>query len=160
MKALNPISEILTDFVGLFMNQDIRWEQRFTNFKKALSQLNKFIAKGELNELEEQGLIKAFEYTYELAWKTLQDLLRDKGYPDIAGPKPVVEQAYQDGYIDGLAWVRMAKSRNLTSHTYNEETAEEIAEAVKNEYAGLFNDLQTKLDEEQLSRQLSLFDTE
>lgn len=142
------------------MNQDIRWEQRFSNLKKALAQLNKFIAKGDLNELEEQGLIKAFEYTYELAWKTLQDLLRDKVYPDIAGPKPVIEQAYQDGYIDGLAWVRMGKSRNLTSHTYNEETAIEIVQAVKNEYVGLLNALSSRLEEEQNGPQLSLFDSE
>lgn len=44
-----------------------------------------------------QGLIKAFEYTYELSWKTLQDLLRDKGYNNIAGPKPVIMQSFQDG---------------------------------------------------------------
>ncbi len=55
------------------MDQDIRWQQRFTNFAKAFRQLEKFIMKGQLNELEEQGLIKAFEYTYELAWKTLEE---------------------------------------------------------------------------------------
>ncbi|GAB3918675.1 nucleotidyltransferase substrate binding protein [Larkinella terrae] len=131
------------------MDQEIRWQQRFVNFRKALTQLNKFIRKDELNELEEQGLIKAFEYTYELAWKTLQDFLRDKGYGDIAGPKPVIEQAFQDGYIDGFAWVRMHKSRNLTSHTYNEETADEIAVGIKNEYAALLNALARFLEEQQ-----------
>ncbi|GAB3505489.1 nucleotidyltransferase substrate binding protein [Spirosoma knui] len=140
--------------------QDIRWQQRFVNFNKALSQLNKFVAKGELNELEEQGLIKAFEYTYELAWKTLQDFLRDKGYLDIARPKPVIEQAFQDGYIDGLAWVRMGKSRNLTNHTYNEETANEIAEAARDEYVNLLNDLAARLDAERQGPQSSLFDTD
>jgi nucleotidyltransferase substrate binding protein (TIGR01987 family) len=139
------------------MDQEVRWEQRFVNFKKALTQLNKFIAKGELNELEEQGLIKAFEYTYELAWKTLQDFLRDKGYSEIAGPKPVIEQAFQDGYIDGFAWVRMHKSRNLTIHTYNEETADEIAKAIKNEYVNLLNDLARRLEEEQNGQQTSIF---
>lgn len=49
------------------MNKDIRWKQRFANYKKTLSQLTKFIDKGELNELEEMGLIQAFEYTHELA---------------------------------------------------------------------------------------------
>jgi len=55
--------------------QDIRWIQRFTNFSKALAQLTKFIEKGELNELEKQGVIQAFEYTYELAWNALKDYL-------------------------------------------------------------------------------------
>lgn len=142
------------------MDQDIRWQQRFSNYKKALGQFNKFIAREELNELEEQGLIKAFEYTYELAWKTLQDFLRDKGYVDIAGPKPVIEQAFQDGYIDGYAWVRMGKSRNLTSHTYNEQTADEIVEAIREEYADLFNALLERLEGEQNSQQSSLFDNE
>lgn len=142
------------------MDQDIRWQQRFSNYKKALGQFNKFIAREELNELEEQGLIKAFEYTYELAWKTLQDFLRDKGYVDIAGPKPVIEQAFQDGYIDGYAWVRMGKSRNLTSHTYNEQTADEIVEAIREEYADLFSALLERLEGEQNSQQSSLFDNE
>lgn len=142
------------------MDQDIRWQQRFSNYKKALGQFNKFIAREELNELEEQGLIKAFEYTYELAWKTLRDFLRDKGYVDIAGPKPVIEQAFQDGYIDGYAWARMGKSRNLTSHTYNEQTADEIVEAIRKEYANLFNALLDRLEGEQNGQQSSLFDNE
>lgn len=140
------------------MNEEIRWEQRFGSYKKALAQLNKFISKGELNELEEQGLIKAFEYTYELGWKTLQDFLRNKGYADIAGPKPVIEQAFQDGYIDGFAWVRMHKSRNLTSHTYHEETADEIANAIKNEYVTVLNDLAHRLEDEKNSQQGSILE--
>jgi hypothetical protein len=62
---------------------DIRWKQRFSNYKKALAQLTKFIEKGELNELEEQGLIQSFEYTHELAWNLLRDYLRDQGTQDI-----------------------------------------------------------------------------
>lgn len=54
------------------MNKDIRWQQRFMNFKKAFNQLPKFIAHKEWNEMGQQGLIKSFEYTYELSWKTLQ----------------------------------------------------------------------------------------
>src|SRR5664280_638046 len=79
--------------------EDIRWPQRFLSLKKAFNQLERFIAEKELNEMEEQGLIKAFEYTYELSWKTLQDLLKEKGYNDILGPKPVIEQSFQNGYI-------------------------------------------------------------
>ena len=130
-------------------DSDIRWQQRFINFNKAFSQLDRFMQEKSLNEMEEQGLIKAFEYTYELSWKTLQDLLKDKGYTDVVGPKPVIEQSFQDGYIvDGKGWMRMHVSRNLTSHTYDEETAEEIIKSIRSEYFDLLKNLQTRLQEE------------
>lgn len=142
-------------------NKDIRWEQRFSNFRKALAKLGEVAAHRtieELSELETEGLIQRFEYTYELAWKTLQDLLRDKGYLDIAGPNPVIEQAFHDGYIkNSEAWKKMKKSRELTSHTYNSETAEDIAESVIDSYYGLFTDLEKKLEEERSGKQYNLF---
>ncbi len=142
-------------------NNDIRWHQRFVNFNKALNQLEKFIDKDDLNELEEQGIIKAFEYTYELGWKTLQDLLKEKGYENIVGPKPVIDQSFQDGYIkNGKGWISMHKSRNLTSHTYNEETAKEIVEGIRNLYFRLLKDIQIRLEEEQTGKQKSIFDKE
>ncbi len=142
-------------------NKDIRWQQRFTNFNKAFAQLEKFRNRENLNELEQQGLIKAFEYTFELAWKTLQDLLHEKGYGDITGPKPVIDQSFLDGYIsDGEGWVKMQKSRNLTSHTYNEETAEEIANAVLSLYYPLFKDLQKRLNLEKTENNKSLFNNQ
>jgi nucleotidyltransferase substrate binding protein (TIGR01987 family) len=134
--------------------EDIRWQQRFNNFNKAFNQLERFIAEKELNEMEMQGLIKAFEYTYELAWKTLQDLLKEKGYDNIIGPKPVIEQSFQDGYItNGKDWLRMHNSRNLTSHTYDEKAAEEIVKAIQVSYFGLFKELRTRLDEESTGNQ-------
>ena len=131
---------------------DIRWQQRFINFNKAFSQLDRFMQEKSLNEMEEQGLIKAFEYTYELSWKTLQDLLKDKGYTDVVGPKPVIEQSFQDGYIvDGKGWMRMHVSRNLTSHTYDEETAEEIIKSIRGEYFTLMQNLVIRLKKEMKS---------
>ena len=132
-------------------NQDTRWKQRLANFSKALKQLERFLEQGELNELETQGLIKVFEYCYELAWKTLQDLFQEKGFQHIIGPKPVVEAAFRHGYIeDGKAWGRMHRSRNLTSHTYDEGTANAIAREIKDEYAGLLKQLHNALEEEAL----------
>lgn len=126
--------------------QDIRWQQRYSNFDKALGQLERFVSHSKLNEMEVQGLIKAFEYTYELSWKTLQDLLKEKGYLDVTGPRPVTEQSFKDGYIaNGQGWMRMHKSRNLSSHTYDEQTAAEIVESIRNEYVGLFRQLKLKL---------------
>ena len=134
-------------------NIDIRWHQRFINFKKVFKQLERFIGEVELNEMEKQGLIKAFEYTYELSWKTLQDLLKEKGYNNILGPKPVIEQSFQDGYIsNGKGWMQMHKSRNLTSHTYDEETAKEIIDDIRNLYFNLLKELQIKLEEERTGK--------
>jgi len=129
--------------------KDIRWQQRFINFNKAFNQLEKFIQVEILNEMEEQGLIKSFEYTYELAWKTLQDLLKEKGYIDINGPKPVIQQSFQDGYItEGKGWMRMHNSRNLTAHTYDQTTANEVIDSIRTEYYFLLNSLQERLTEE------------
>ena len=130
-------------------NKDIRWQQRFYNFNKAFKQLERFNEVESLNEMEKQGLIKAFEYTFELSWKTLQDLLKLKGYIDIVGPRPVIEQSFQDGYIsDGNGWMRMHKGRNLTSHTYDEQTAAEIIENIRNEYYDLLRELIVRLEKE------------
>jgi nucleotidyltransferase substrate binding protein (TIGR01987 family) len=129
------------------MNEDIRWKQRFSNYQKALNQLQKFIDKGELSELEEQGLIKSFEYTYELAWNTLKDFLEFKGQSDIFGSRDAIRKAFQLGIIeDGEGWMDMLKSRNKTSHTYNEETAKEISKAVITFYYKLFKKLNEKLE--------------
>jgi nucleotidyltransferase substrate binding protein (TIGR01987 family) len=139
--------------------EDIRWHQRFLSFKKAFNQLERFIAEEELNEMEEQGLIKAFEYTYELSWKTLQDLLKEKGYNDILGPKPVIEQSFQDGYIiKGKEWLKMHNSRNLATHSYDKETADEIVLQIRENYFGLFKELQIKLEEESTREQNLLSD--
>ncbi len=142
-------------------NKDIRWEQRFSNFKKALAKLGEAAEHGsadELSELEKEGLIQRFEFTYELAWKTLQDLMREKGYLDIAGPNPVIEQAFQDGYLkEGETWKKMKKSRELSSHTYNSETAKEIAKNIIESYYSLLKNLALRLEEEQSNKQGSLF---
>lgn len=120
-------------------SQDIRWQQRFANFRKALAQLQKFIDKKELSELEQQGLIKAFEYTYELAWTTLKDYLEFQGESELFGSRDCIRKAFRVGLIDaGETWMDMLKSRNKTSHTYNQETADEITTAVFNDYHPLF----------------------
>lgn len=130
-------------------NQDTRWIQRFTNYNKAFTQLERFVNAGNLNEMEKQGLIKAFEYTFELAWKTLQDLLQEKGYANIVGPRPVIEQSFKDGYIyDGTEWMKMLKSRNLTSHVYNEETAKAIVDGIRSSYFELLKALKLRLETE------------
>ena len=143
-------------------NSDVRWIQRFNNYKKALLKLSSVVERDdldELSELETEGFIQRFEYTFELAWKTLQDLLHYKGYTDIAGPNPVLAQALQDGYIvDADQWRSMKKSRELTSHTYNSDTAEEIADNIIGSYYKLLKNLEAKLEEERHGKQANLFE--
>lgn len=129
--------------------KDIRWHQRLNNFKKALSQLKKFIDKGDnLNELEEQGMIQAFEYSYELVWKTLKDFYEYQGESSIQGSKDAFKLAYERGVItDQDLWRRMLEDRNRTVHSYNEETADEIAAAILSEYYPAYEILATKLGE-------------
>jgi len=128
-------------------NQDIRWQQRFDNFKKAFAQLDKAVQQGDFNELERQGLIKAFEYSYELAWNTLRDFLINKGYTDVIGSKASFRLAFQLGIIEnGNGWMEMVKSRKLTSHTYNLETAESVEEAIETNYHKMFKQLIERLE--------------
>lgn len=142
-------------------NKDIRWEQRFANYQKALSRMQKFIDKAKLSELEEQGLIKAFEYTYELAWNTLKDFLEYRGQTDIYGSRDAIRKAFELGLIDdGESWMDMLASRNKTSHTYSEETAKEICQAVVEVYYSLFTQLKAKLESLRSVSGQAVFDKE
>ncbi len=127
--------------------QDIRWKQRFSNYQKALTQMADFMSVPELNRREEQGLIKAFEYTYELAWKTLKDFLEYQGVGEIVGSRDAFRKAFAEGMIeDGHIWMRMIESRNKTTHTYNEETAKEIIDSVMAEIYPAFCELEQTLN--------------
>jgi len=112
-------------------DQDIRWEQRFSNFMKALSQLKKFIDKGKLSDLEEQGLIKAFEYTFELAWNVIKDYYEYQGVSLFQGRHDAFRLAFNRELIgEGENWMEMVKSRIESTRTYNEETARKVSDAV------------------------------
>ena len=129
------------------MAKDIRWLQRFSNFKKAFAQLEEAVSLSTYSKLEQQGLIKGFEITYELAWNTLKDLLQDQGYTSILGSKDTFRLSNQVGLItNGDIWMEMVKSRNATSHTYDESTANEITEAIRENYYFAFSMLISTLE--------------
>jgi len=130
------------------MNSEVRWRQRFSNYKKAFEQLTKFIEKGNLNEFEKQGIIQCFEYTYELAWNTLKDFLEDQGY-SLIGPRAAITKAFEVGLIeDGHLWLKMLTNRNLSSHTYDEELTNEIVGFIYNSAYNLFSEIKNRLDNE------------
>jgi nucleotidyltransferase substrate binding protein (TIGR01987 family) len=130
-------------------NQDIRWQQRFANYKKALVQLKNAVELSKqrpLSLLEKQGVIQAFEFTHELAWNVLKDYLEDQGNQNIKGSKDTTREAFKVELIaDGEQWMAMIQSRNLSSHTYDEQTAEQLVTAIIQDYFPLFEILQTEM---------------
>lgn len=136
-------------------NKDIRWQQRFNNFKKALARLTSAIElsrERDLSDLEQQGLIQGFEFTFDIAWKTIKDFVVEKGYQgDIEHPLPVITEAGKREFINEKNWRLMYQSRNKTSHAYDEEIADEVAEKIIIVYHNLFIQLETRLEVERLT---------
>lgn len=135
------------------MSDDIRWHQRVNNFQAAFAELDEAVALSQLrplSKLEEQGLIQAFEYTYELAWNSIKDFYLIQGEADIQGSRDAIRLAFKRGLIEnGETWMEMIKSRTLTSHTYNRETARMIADQILNHYHPLLNQLLDTLQSRQ-----------
>jgi nucleotidyltransferase substrate binding protein (TIGR01987 family) len=129
---------------------DIRWKQRFNNFLKAFQTLSRAVAlaeQRELSELEEQGLIQGFEFTHELAWNLLKDYLEDKGIVGLIGSKDASRSAFKLGLInEGEVWMDMIKARNLSSHTYNQEIADDIVENILQRFYPAFESLANKMN--------------
>ncbi|MEI6168606.1 MAG: nucleotidyltransferase substrate binding protein [bacterium] len=130
---------------------DTRWIQRLNHFAKAFLQLKEAVELAKqrpLSKLEGQGLIQAFEYTHELAWNTLKDFFESREVRNLYGSKDTTREAFKAGLIEnGEAWMDMIQSRNLTSHTYDEATADQIISAILNIYFEEFKALEVKLGE-------------
>ena len=129
---------------------DIRWIQRYANFHKACGRLLEVTEADrlvdDLSVLELEGLVQRFEYTFELSWKVLQDLLLFKGYEFMLGPNGTIKKAFEDGLIvDHDGWRKMAKSRNTLSHVYDEEEVMPIIKLIYSDYAPLLKQLDEKL---------------
>ncbi|MEX2565401.1 MAG: nucleotidyltransferase substrate binding protein [Cyclobacteriaceae bacterium] len=133
------------------MEKDIRWKQRFSNYKKAFKQLEEAVLLADtrnLTKLEKQGLIQSFEYTHELAWQVMKDFFFYQGNPEIRGSRDATREAFKNGLLDdGEIWMDMINSRNRSSHTYNEEIASEIAQKTTEQYFKAFRDFKAKMEE-------------
>lgn len=129
-------------------NPDIRWKQRFQSFDKAFGQLSAAVQlarQRQLSELEQQGLIQAFEFTHELAWNTLKDFLESRGATELYGSRDATREAFKQGLLaNGDEWMAMIAARNRSSHTYNKTTADEVAAAVISSFVREFAAFQTK----------------
>ncbi|MGI6038304.1 MAG: HI0074 family nucleotidyltransferase substrate-binding subunit [Limnochordia bacterium] len=131
--------------------QDIRWKRRFDNYKRALHHLEGAMTLQEernLSSLERLGMIKAFEFTQQLAWKTLHDLLESNGHLGLCGPKETVEKAFAVGLIqEKNIWMDMILSRNYTNYVYDDATATGIIYKINKSYFTLLLSLQDQLQD-------------
>ena len=138
-------------------NLDIRWKQRFSNFVKALQKLEEAVLYVQndslsenttfvLNEIIKEGLIQRFEYTHELAWNVMKDYGNYQGNSEIGGSRDATREAFKlQLFTDGHIWMDMIKSRNETSHTYNQELADEIYDKIINLYFPAFLEFRSNM---------------
>ena len=132
-------------------SREVRWVQRANSFEKALGRLTeaiKLAEQRELSDLEAQGLIQGFEYTHELAWKTLKNFLEAQGTLNLYGSRDTTREAFRNGLIEnGEVWMDMVDKRNLTSHTYDEEIAAQVVMTIRNAYFSEFERLLIRLQQ-------------
>jgi len=127
------------------MTSDKRWQQRFASFSKALNNLSEGVTQKHYNQLEQTGLIQMFNIAFELAWKTLKDLLINEGFL-INSPRETIKQAFQAGYIvNGEMWLDALEKRNMMVHIYDEDKNTEVLQLIINNYSPLLTALHSTL---------------
>ena len=121
---------------------DIRWQQRLSNYVRALAQLEEAVQlrhQRPLSRLEQQGLIKAFEFTQELGWNVMKDYFEYQGNPTLTGSRDAIREAFKHGLIlDGDGWMETIRSRKLSAHTYDEARADQLTQHIADRYLGIF----------------------
>ena len=130
--------------------QDVRWKQRFENFKKAHAVLKRGLAvylERELSELERGGLVQAFEFTQEFSWKVLKDYLAWQGDTEVNGSRDAYRKAFNAGLIaNGDDWMQMIKARNLSGHTYDEEDSIQLVMEIADIFEPCFVQLEERFE--------------
>jgi len=136
------------------MRNDIRWKQRFENFESAFMLLKGAFEKDitEMSDLEKEGVVQRFEYTFELAWKTLKDYLVYGGIVfDQITPRRVIKEAFAAKIIeDGQLWIDMLEQRNLMSHTYDRKTFDDVIRNISQRYFAALEQVFTWLKQKML----------
>lgn len=127
---------------------EIRWQQRLENFGKALSQLDQACEQASYTDLELAGLVQTFEFSFELAWKVLKDLLFYEGY-DVKSPREAIRKSFEVDYLDENdceTFLDALGKRNLLSHTYRGEVALQAEELIREQYYPMFQRLYATLE--------------
>ena len=121
---------------------DVRWKQRFENFKKALDYLSYDMEIKNPDIFQRAGIIQFFEMTFELGWNVLKDYLEIQGFTDINTPRASIKKAFEIHLIEnGQAWLQALEGRSLSSHTYDEEAMRELVEIIRKDYFPLLQKL-------------------
>ena len=125
----------------------IRWQERFEFYQKAILSLKIALQKyDKLSDLEQDGAVQRFEFTFELAWKTLQDYFTEGGYLDAKGPRNAIKRATENALIeDGYLWLQMLENRNELNHTYDEAKSRQILDQVVMDYLPFLEKLEQML---------------
>lgn len=111
-----------------------------------------------LDEMIKEGIIQRFEYTHELAWNVMKDYAEYQGNSNIGGSRDATREAFQLKLItNGHLWMDMISSRNKTSHTYNEETANEIYNKILKVYYPAFIEFKNTMEEKTAGNQHNIF---
>lgn len=98
-----------------------------------------------MKNIVNEGRIQRFEFTHELAWNVMKDYAAYQGANEIRGSRDAIRYALRQDLISDALWMETINARNLTSHDYNQETANDIAEKIKNSYVKLFLDFDEKM---------------
>ncbi|TNG95210.1 nucleotidyltransferase [Pasteurellaceae bacterium USgator11] len=123
------------------MQQDIRWLQRFENYQSAVAQLNDAVLQYRYTDIDiiKEGIIQRFEFTHELAWKLMKDILLAEGFQDVLGSRSATRMAFNQGLVsEGQIWLDMIDSRNRTVHTYNVQVLTEEFQKIVDVYLPQF----------------------
>ncbi|MBQ7590473.1 MAG: nucleotidyltransferase substrate binding protein [Verrucomicrobia bacterium] len=124
------------------MHSEFRWKQRFQNYQKSLNELKTALEKDEYSLLEQAGVIQLFEVSFELAWKTLKDLLYYEGF-EVKSPRDSITAAFENNIISNPEiWLEALMGRNKFSHTYDRKLAADSVRLIKEKYAPLFFELE------------------
>ncbi len=127
------------------MNEpDIRWKQRLQSFGRAFAQLQAAVATDAPSDLEKAGIIQVYEFTFELAWKTVKDYL-EANEVLVKFPRETIKEAFKYELLDGEIWLDMLQKRNLMSHTYDEENAELAYRLIVDQYFNAIATVHEKL---------------
>jgi nucleotidyltransferase substrate binding protein (TIGR01987 family) len=127
------------------MDKNIRWRQRFSNLENAFQFLKEGLHLKKPDPFQEAGIIQSFEFTFELCWKTLKDLLEYKG-TTVDSARDAIKEAFAVQMIhDGHLWIEMLEKRNILSHTYNRKRATEAVQLIKLRYYPALEQLYVEL---------------
>lgn len=129
------------------MNQEKkRFTQRLQNFSKAFATLENALPRfEEFSEIEQDGFIQRFEFTFELSWKVMQDYLTYTGYKGLKGPRHVINQMGNDGLINPFVWIEMLEARNALTHEYDEEQSRTYLDKIAYDYIPAFQEFSEKM---------------